>query len=116
MTDTATVSSTPRIGARVLLLDPRDRVLLIHARDPEAPDHQWWETPGGGVDPGESLVETPVREVSEETGLLITSEDVGPCLWVRETRFVYRGQRHHRREHVYLARVRDTMTDRKSVV
>ncbi|MGH3829020.1 MAG: NUDIX domain-containing protein [Pseudonocardiaceae bacterium] len=40
----------PRLGARVLLLDPLDRVLLIHARDPEDPGHHWWELPGGGLD------------------------------------------------------------------
>jgi hypothetical protein len=27
----STTSVTPRVGARVLLLDPLDRVLLIHA-------------------------------------------------------------------------------------
>lgn len=31
----------PRLGARVLLLDPLDRVLLIHARDPDDPGHHW---------------------------------------------------------------------------
>lgn len=29
---------TLRIGARVLLLDQDDRVLLIHAKDPDEPD------------------------------------------------------------------------------
>ena len=44
-----TASTTPRIGARVLLLDAADRMLLIHALDPEDPRHHWWELPGGGV-------------------------------------------------------------------
>jgi hypothetical protein len=35
-------------------------------------------------------------------------DHLGPHLWDRETRFRYRGQRHHRRETVYLARITDT--------
>jgi 8-oxo-dGTP pyrophosphatase MutT (NUDIX family) len=52
-----TTSVTPRVGARVLLLDPLDRVLLIHARDPEDPGHHWWELPGGGLHDGEDLAD-----------------------------------------------------------
>jgi hypothetical protein len=35
----STSTVTPRVGARVLLLDPVDRVLLIHALDPADPEH-----------------------------------------------------------------------------
>lgn len=100
---TATPLTAPRIGARVLLLDPDDRTLLIHALDPDDPQHHWWETPGGGVEDGETHRTTVIREVAEETGLLL--DNVGRCLWIRETRFRYRGRDHYRREHVYLARV-----------
>lgn len=34
-------------------------------------DNGHWEPPGGLVDPGESLVETLIREVREETGLSV---------------------------------------------
>ncbi|SES47970.1 NUDIX domain-containing protein [Actinokineospora terrae] len=54
-----TRTTTPRIGARVLLLDPADRVLLIHALDPTDPDHHWWELPGGGLDDGEDPQRCP---------------------------------------------------------
>jgi 8-oxo-dGTP pyrophosphatase MutT (NUDIX family) len=97
---------TLRIGARVLLLDRDDRVLLIHAKDPDQPELHWWELPGGGAEPDEPLTATARRELAEETGIVV--DQVGPHLWDRETRFHYRGREHHRRESVYLARVTDT--------
>ncbi|MGX7826894.1 NUDIX hydrolase [Actinokineospora sp. 24-640] len=99
-------TAAPRRCARVLLLDPADRVLLIHALDPHQPDHHWWELPGGGLDPGETLHDAARRELAEETGILIDS--LGPELWVRESRFHYKGSDHHRVEHAFLARTATT--------
>jgi 8-oxo-dGTP pyrophosphatase MutT (NUDIX family) len=102
---TASASAEPdmRLGARVLVLDSWDRVLLIHARDPDEPGNEWWELPGGGIDPGETPQTAARRELAEETGIL--AGELGPCLWTRETRFRYRGRSHHRRETVYLTRI-----------
>ncbi len=65
---------------RVLLVDDRDRLLLFRDSDLGlSPVPRWWITPGGGVDPGESDRDAAVREIAEETGLVITSDDlVGP--------------------------------------
>lgn len=69
-----------RRAMRVLLVDDDDRLLLFRDSDPGlTPVPIFWITPGGGVDPGESDLEAAVREVEEETGLLITQEAlVGP--------------------------------------
>jgi 8-oxo-dGTP pyrophosphatase MutT (NUDIX family) len=97
---------TPRIGARVLLLDTDNRVLLIHACDPHDRGHDWWELPGGGLDEGEEPADAARREVAEETGIVLPS--LGRKLWIRESRFHYKGRDHHRIDHVFLARATDT--------
>lgn len=102
----STTVTTPRIGARVLLLDANDRALLIHACDPHDRSHDWWELPGGGLDEGEEPVDAARREVAEETGIVLPS--LGRKLWVRESRFHYKGRDHHRVDHVFLARITDT--------
>jgi 8-oxo-dGTP pyrophosphatase MutT (NUDIX family) len=66
----------------VLLLDDGDRILLLQDSDLGLdPVLHWWVTPGGGVDPGETDAEAAVRELVEETGLVVAEEDlVGPVL------------------------------------
>ncbi|MEV0610983.1 NUDIX domain-containing protein [Polymorphospora rubra] len=102
----ATSAVTLRIGARVLLLDPADRVLLVHALDPTEPGHHWWELPGGGLDEGEDLRDAARRELAEESGIMLAT--LGRELWVRESRFRYKGRDHHRIEHVFLGRTPTT--------
>jgi 8-oxo-dGTP diphosphatase len=54
-----------RLAAAAVILDGEGRVLLVR--------HTYgrlnWEIPGGASDPGESVVETAVREVREEVGV-----------------------------------------------
>ncbi|CAI9390466.1 MULTISPECIES: NUDIX hydrolase [Citrobacter] len=50
-------------GSNVVLTDQNQRILLQHRRDGT------WGLPGGLLEPGESLEETAIREVKEETNL-----------------------------------------------
>ncbi len=46
-----------------IVMDDRDRILMIHKTD-----NNKWALPGGGHEIGESIADTVVREVKEETG------------------------------------------------
>ena len=84
VTSAAEPGRTPldREAARVLLLDGSDRLLLFRGCDPADRDRgQWWFTPGGGLDPGETYEQGARREVLEETGL--SQFDLGACCVLR---------------------------------
>lgn len=51
-------------SASAIVTDEQGRILLVKRRD-----NTLWALPGGGHDIGESIEQTAVREVKEETGL-----------------------------------------------
>ncbi|MGL4440556.1 MAG: NUDIX hydrolase [Bosea sp. (in: a-proteobacteria)] len=64
-----------RHTSRLIILDPADRLLLIQYRATERQSvvhpglKDFWFTPGGGIEPGESAEEAALREMDEEVGL-----------------------------------------------
>lgn len=70
-----------RLGARVVLIDDEDRVLLLRAHDVGEPTRSWWFTVGGGIEAGEDARDAVVREAAEEVGVALTRDDlIGPVL------------------------------------
>ncbi|MER5544676.1 NUDIX hydrolase [Streptomyces sp. CG4] len=94
--------------ARVVLLDPEDRILLLHGHEPDDPADDWWFTPGGGLEGAETREEAALRELAEETG--ITDVVLGPVLWQRRCSFPFAGRRWDQDEWYYLARTTQTAT------
>ena len=76
-----------RPASRVLLLDPAGRVLLLRGSEPSRPGVHFWFTTGGGTDPGESATAAGVREVAEETGLVLAESALRGPLWWRRSVF-----------------------------
>jgi ADP-ribose pyrophosphatase YjhB (NUDIX family) len=58
-------------AASAVVVDDAGRVLL-HKRT----DNEFWSIPGGSMEPGESIAETIVREVREETGIEATVDKI----------------------------------------
>ena len=74
--------------SRVVLLDEKDRFLLLLTASPrlQTPVVRWL-TPGGGVEDHESHAEGAIRELFEETGLRV--ESVGDPIWSIEGQSVF---------------------------
>ena len=95
-----------RRAARVLLVDGQSRVLLFHGCDPaDDTAGDWWFTPGGGLDPGETPAQGAARELAEETGLVVTPDDLGPSVHARTAQFRFAGGAYRQTEDFFLLRV-----------
>ena len=96
------MSPVARVGGRVLLVDPADRVLLIHERLEDGSTH--WLTPGGGVEGAESPRVAAEREAFEEVGIRVELGDAAPAL-VTQRLWSWAGIVYDQADFFYLARV-----------
>jgi len=78
-----------RVSARVVPVNDRGQVLLLNGRDPARPDHWYWFTIGGALDPGETPQQAAVRELREETGIAASTDDLTEPFHHGEHRFTY---------------------------
>jgi len=67
----------PRLAVRAILIED-DKILLAHFSDASG---DWYVTPGGGVQDGETLEEAFHRELHEETG---ARAEFGAVAFIRE--------------------------------
>ena len=73
-----------RRSARLLIIEPAGRVLLFRFvfKKGALAGEDYWATPGGGVEEGETFEQAAIRELREETGIRV--ESVGPQVGQRE--------------------------------
>ena len=104
-----------RPSARLILLDPQDRLFLFNVHDPAVfdpadPYHDpFWVMIGGFVDPGEEFADAAVREAHEETKLPVI--DPPRWVWQRQRRMSWRGKDVLHKERFFLARTDRTEVD-----
>jgi 8-oxo-dGTP pyrophosphatase MutT (NUDIX family) len=101
-----------RYAARVVVLDPADRVLLFNWAN-RTRGTSWWATPGGGVEAGEKSKAAGLRELREETGIEL--DDLEGPLW-RSGHFFRSGlDLVNQQETFFLARAPSDLVDTKGL-
>ena len=83
---------------RAVMLTPDRHILLMRVQEPVS-GNEFWVTPGGGLEPGESDEDALRREVGEETGA--TRFSVDRLVWTRRVEFTWDNRDYSQNEYFY---------------
>ena len=91
---------------RAVVIDGADRVLLLQVGELGNPEFGTaWELPGGGIEAGETHAQAVIRELREETGIVVAAEQIATPSWKRDVLYDYRGARRLQHEAISLVRL-----------
>ena len=99
-----------RLGARVLLVDDSGvvpRILMMRGHDPDQPERGFWFTPGGGLEAGETTRAAAVRELEDETGLVLEEHELAGPVWIRTAIFDFASLPYSQLEEIFVANLAD---------
>ena len=70
--------ATPKIGVRAAVFDAAGRILMVR----ETADAHLWSLPGGWAEPHQTIADSAIREVYEETGYHVRATKLA-AIWDR---------------------------------
>ncbi len=80
---------------------------MVRGHDPHDADRTFWFTPGGGLEPGETMRAAAVRELAEETGYVLEEDELVGPVWRRVALFDFKSRPYTQAEEIFVGRVAD---------
>ena len=104
------VSSVEHNSVRIILLNDKNELLLMYVNDSSTTrtdgkyNGHFWFLIGGEQEKGESVIQTAIRELWEETGLKEAEFKLGPIVWRGEFDLVLAGKNRRMKQKFIVAR------------
>ena len=101
-------SGIVREAVRVIIIK-NDKVALVKSLK-----ENHYKFPGGGIEDGESHIDTLIRETKEETGLIIKLNSIKECGFIHEIRkSIYNDDAFEQKSYYYFAEVEDQVSEQE---
>ena len=101
-------SGIVREAVRAIIIK-NDKVALVKSLK-----ENHYKFPGGGIEDGESHIDTLIRETKEETGLIIKPSTIKECGFIHEIRkSIFNDDAFEQKSHYYFAEVEDKVCEQE---